>query len=155
MVLLFLIVQYFSIFFALPLYVHFPISNPKIRTMINNSNCDKNSIPFVPRTIPLSEQFIISEGTQEKVQQVITNMPSGKAPGPEKISLKVIKDCLPVILKPLTCTINASFTSQVYPSLCKKQRPYLFPKLATTIINKLKTTDQYRCYLYYLTFARK
>ena len=69
--------------------MHFPISNPKIRTMINNSNCEKNSIPFVPRTIPLSEQFIISEVTQEEVQQIITKMPLGKAPGPDKISLKV------------------------------------------------------------------
>ena len=43
-----------------------------------------------------------------------------KAPRPDKISLKVIKDCLPVSLKPLTSIINASFTSQVYPSLWKK-----------------------------------
>ena len=47
-------------------------------------------------------------------------MPLGKAPRPDKISLKVIKDCLPVSLKPLTSIINASFTSQVYPSLWKK-----------------------------------
>ena len=100
----------------------------KIRTMINNSNCDKFLIPFVPRTIPLSDQFSISEVTQEEVEQIITKMPIGKAPGPDKISLKVIKDCLPVILKPLTSIINASFTSQVYPSLWKKAEIVPIPK---------------------------
>ena len=51
----------------------------KIHTMINNSSCDKNSIPFVP---------IVSEVTQEEVEQIITKMPLGKAPGPDKIYLK-------------------------------------------------------------------
>ena len=55
-------------------------------------------------------------------------MPLGKAPGPDKISLKVIKDCLPVILKPLTSIINASITSQVYPSLWKKAEIVPIPK---------------------------
>ena len=55
-------------------------------------------------------------------------MPLGKAPGPDKNSLKVIKDCLAVILKPLTSIINASFTSQVYPSLWKKAEIVPIPK---------------------------
>ena len=96
--------------------------------MINNSNCDKFLIPFVLRTIPLSDQFSSSKVTQEEVEQVTTKMPLGKAPGPDKISLKVIKDCLPVILKPLTSIINASFTSQVYPSLRRKAEIVPIPK---------------------------
>ena len=36
----------------------------KIHTMVNNSNCEKNSTSFVPRTIPLRDQFIISEVMQ-------------------------------------------------------------------------------------------
>ena len=54
-------------------------------------------------------------------------MPSGKAPGPDKISLKVIKD-----LKPLTSIINASFTSQVYPNLWKKAEIIPIPKASNT-----------------------
>ena len=55
-------------------------------------------------------------------------MASGKAPGPDKISLKMIKDCLPVVSKPSVSIINASFTSQVYPSLWKKAEIVPIPK---------------------------
>ena len=107
----------------------------KIHTVINNSNCDKILILFVPRTIPLSDQFSISEVTEEEVEQIISKMHLEKAPGPDKISLKVIKDFLPVTLKPLTSVINASFTSQAYPSSWKKAEIVPIPK-ASNIAKK-------------------
>ena len=61
------------------------ISFEKIHTMTENFKCDQNRVPFVPRTIPLSDQFIINEVTQEEVKQIITRMPLGKAPGSDKI----------------------------------------------------------------------
>ena len=100
----------------------------KIHTITDKFNCDQNRVPFVPRTIPRSDQFIINEVTQEEVKQIIIKMPSGKAPGLDKIPLRVIKDCLSAILTPLTSIINASFTSQVYPSRWKKAEVVPIPK---------------------------
>ncbi len=100
----------------------------KIHTMTDKFNCDQNRVPFVPRTIPQSDQFIINEVTQEEVKQIIIKMPLGKAPGSDKIPLRVIKDCLSAILTPLTSIINASFTSQVYPSRWKKAEVVPIPK---------------------------
>jgi hypothetical protein len=41
--------------------------------------------------------------------------PTNKAPGKDKESMRIIKDCLPVILGPLTDIINASLTSSEFP----------------------------------------
>jgi hypothetical protein len=46
-------------------------------------------------------------------------MPRNKSPGPDKISMGVIKDCLPVILGPLTNLINCSLTSGKFPDMWK------------------------------------
>ena len=39
-------------------------------------------------------------------------MPTNKAPGKDKVNMRIIKDCLPVILGPLTDIINASSSSE-------------------------------------------
>lgn len=44
-------------------------------------------------------------------------MPTGKAPGNDKIPLRVIKDCLPAILPTLTSIVSNSLTSGVFPSI--------------------------------------
>jgi hypothetical protein len=54
-----------------------------------------------------------------EVQCIITTMPSNKSPGPTKISMRIIKDCLPVILGPLTDIINNSFTTSTFPESWK------------------------------------
>lgn len=41
-------------------------------------------------------------------------MPSNKSPGPNKGSMHFIKDCLPVIIGPLTDIINCSFTTSTF-----------------------------------------
>jgi hypothetical protein len=46
-------------------------------------------------------------------------MPSNKSPGPDKISMGIIKDCLPVILGPLTDIIDESFTTSAFPESWK------------------------------------
>ena len=42
-------------------------------------------------------------------------MPSGKAPGIDKISIQVIKHSLPAILPSVTSIINESFASNTFP----------------------------------------
>ena len=43
------------------------------------------------------------------------SMPSNKSPGPDKVSMNVLKDCLPVVLGPITDIINFSFATSVFP----------------------------------------
>ena len=42
------------------------------------------------------------------------SMPSNKTPGPDKVSMSVLKDCLPVVLGPIT-NINCSFATSTFP----------------------------------------
>ena len=46
-------------------------------------------------------------------------MATNKAPGIDKIPVKVIKDCLPAILASLTSIINALFTTNTFPDAWK------------------------------------
>ena len=43
-------------------------------------------------------------------------MPKNKSPGPDKINMRIIRDCLPVILGPLTHIINSSLLTGVFPN---------------------------------------
>ena len=58
--------------------------------------------------------------TSEDVRNVIMAMPSNKAPGYDKISVFVIKDCLSYILTALTALIKSSFSNSVFPKAWKK-----------------------------------
>ena len=51
----------------------------------------------------------------DEVQKVITSVPSDKAPGIDKISIRVIKHSLPAILPSLTSIINESLASNTFP----------------------------------------
>ena len=42
-------------------------------------------------------------------------MPSDKAPGSDKVTMSVFKDCLPVVLGPITNIINCSFATSTFP----------------------------------------
>ena len=66
-----------------------------------------------------TELFKFTPVTCTEVQRIITTMPSNKSPGPDKISMRIIKDCLPVILGPLTDIINNSFTTSAFPESWK------------------------------------
>ena len=47
--------------------------------------------------------------------RIISSLPINKSPGPDKIHTWVYRDCLPVILGPLTEIINSSLESAKYP----------------------------------------
>ena len=54
-----------------------------------------------------------------ELEQVVNSMATGKAPGNDKIPLRVIKDCLPAILPTLASIVSNSLTSGVFPSMWK------------------------------------
>ena len=72
------------------------------------------------QSYPLSDQFSFNQVSYTKIEQVIKNMPSNKAPGYDKISINVLKDCYPHILSTLTGLVNASFSQEVFPLQWKK-----------------------------------
>ena len=53
--------------------------------------------------------------TVEEVRRIVTSLPMNKSLGPDKISACVLKDCLPVILGPLTDVINCSILTSTFP----------------------------------------
>ena len=65
------------------------------------------------------ELFDFKAITSEDVRKVIMAMPSNKAPGYDRISVFVIKDCLSYILLALTALINFSFSNSVFPKAWK------------------------------------
>jgi hypothetical protein len=86
----------------------------------NNLNISAELEPQNSRSELFStELFKFTPVTCTKVQRIITTMPSNKSPGPDKISMWIIKDCLPVILGPLTDIINNSFTTSAFPESWK------------------------------------
>ncbi len=91
----------------------------KMLALQNNLNISTESEPQNRRSEAFyTELFKFTPVTYTEVQCIITSMPSNKSPGPDKISMRIIKDCLPVILGPLT-DINNSFTTSNFPESWK------------------------------------
>ena len=76
-------------------------------------------IVFFPKCYPLSQQFTFRTAECSEIEQVVNSMATGKAPGSDKIPLRVIKDCLPAVLPTLTSVVSNSLTSGVFPSMWK------------------------------------
>ena len=70
---------------------------------------------FVPRCYLPSQQFLFRPVNCDEVQKVIALMPSDKAPGIDKISIRVIKHSLPAILPSVSSIINESLASNTFP----------------------------------------
>ena len=53
------------------------------------------------------------------IRKIVYSFPSNKSPGPDKVSMKVLKDALPYILQPLTDIVNCSLRESSFPSAWK------------------------------------
>ena len=69
--------------------------------------------------ITSEEMFQLRDVSPNEVRRIILETPPRKAPGPDKISFRFLKDSLDVILHPLTDIINCSLRSSKYPSTWK------------------------------------
>ena len=56
---------------------------------------------------------------EKDVEGVIKGFSSNKAPGRDKITTRVLKDCLPVIVPTITSIMNNSFRSNCFPKVWK------------------------------------
>ena len=84
------------------------ITVKKIKDLAVKFNFELNNNPFIPRTFALLEQFTFNPVDYKQVQTIVNLMATNKAPGIDKIPVRVIKDCLPAILPSLTSIMNAS-----------------------------------------------
>ena len=60
------------------------------------------------------ELFELHQVTESQVEKVIRGLPSNKAPGMDKISSRILKDCLPCTLTTITCIVNNSFFTNTF-----------------------------------------
>jgi len=68
---------------------------------------------------PSNDLFHLKHVSIEDVRRIVLAMPSNKAPGPDRIHTRVLKDCLPIIIGPLTDIINCSFQTSTFPEKWK------------------------------------
>ncbi|PFX13302.1 RNA-directed DNA polymerase from mobile element jockey [Stylophora pistillata] len=61
------------------------------------------------------ESFNLRTVSLEEVRQIVRFLPMNISPGPYKISARVLKDCLPVILGPFTDIIYCSILTNTFP----------------------------------------
>ena len=66
------------------------------------------------------ELFNLRTVSLEEVRRIVTSLPMNKSLGPDKISARVLKDCLPVILGPLIDIINCSILTSTFPDNWKE-----------------------------------
>ena len=126
-------------------------------------NIGHRTFSFSTINIPCNDPFEFRLVTCFEVSQVITEMPNNKAPGYDKVSVSVIKDCLPHLLPIIISIINESFASSVFPRVWKKaeavphhkegdheipdnDRPILLLPVLSKVIEKL-ALRQYTCFL--------
>ena len=83
---------------------------------------------FVPRQYPLCKQFHLNTIGSGEIERIISSMPSNKAPGIDKISVRVLKDCLAPILPVITSIINTSIETCKFPTIWKLAEVVPLPK---------------------------
>ncbi|CAB3987041.1 Hypothetical predicted protein [Paramuricea clavata] len=91
-------------------------------------------LPPVIETLALTtatvddNMFQLRQVTTEEVSEIITMMPSNKAPGNNTVHLRVLKDCLSSVVQPITSIINSSFLKGIFPSQWKISEITPIPK---------------------------
>lgn len=89
---------------------------------------DKHNFCIEPTTTVRESTLICDESDdlfqfctvlEEQVDKIIKAFPSNKAPGPDKVSARVLKDSLPVTLSTITSIMNVSFCSNTFAKAWK------------------------------------
>ena len=66
------------------------------------------------------DRFSFAPVSCSEIRSIMSAVPLNKSPGKGKVSMRVIKHSLPVILGPLTDIINCSLMSPSFPKGCKE-----------------------------------
>ena len=100
----------------------------QIKRLADQNNYDLNNPSFVLRQYSQEDQFSFRAVECKEVGKVIYSMPSGKAAGYDKITVRVLKHCLSSILPVLTSIINVSFATGTFPTNWKMAEVIPIPK---------------------------
>ena len=63
---------------------------------------------------PVSDQFSFTRVECSQVKDIVNSIPNKKAPGIDKVSPRLIKENLAIIVPSITSIINASLRSRVF-----------------------------------------
>ena len=66
----------------------------------------------------ISNDFCLSNTSEEKVLKIMTNIEISKAVGVDKISGRFLKDGANILAKPISTFYNLSISQGVYPNGC-------------------------------------
>ena len=96
--------------------------------------CNLQSVIRYYSSFTISDDFCLSNTSEEKVLKIITNIESSKAVGVDKLSRSFLKDSAIIVGKPISALCNLSISQIIFPSACKvaKLKP---------IFKKEKKTD--------------
>ena len=97
---------------------HFTTIGPKLASKLE-SRSDDDSLKHI-NTQQNKMAFVPIDETD--VLNAIKQLKNGKAPGPDKISTKLIKDAADFTWKPLTMVFNSSLKYGVFPDIWKLAR---------------------------------
>jgi hypothetical protein len=89
--------------------------------MLLNPSFKENSVrPLSQSDDTPGTLFSFQPLTSADIDRVIVNMPANKAPGFDKISIHVLKNCYPYISQTVAGLIHSSFHQEVFPVAWKK-----------------------------------
>ena len=91
----------------------------EITELASKFDDEPKNTAFTPRTYATSEQFTLYAVENKQVEATVNSMATHKTPGMEKIPVRVLKDCLPLILPSITSIINTSFATITFPEAGK------------------------------------
>ena len=83
---------------------------------------DKYNLQSVIRyysSFMISDDFCLSNTSEEKVLKIMTNIESSKAAGVDKLSGRFLKDGANILAKPISTLCNLSISQGVFPNACK------------------------------------
>ena len=94
---------------------HFVTVGPKLAEKLESKNGDDPLIKINTQTIILGFKLI----DDAYVLNAIYKLKNGKAPGPDRVSTRLVKDSGDFIWKPLTLIYNVSMETGVFPDIWK------------------------------------
>ena len=83
---------------------------------------DKYNLQSVIRyyySFMISDDFCLSNTSEEKVLKIMTNIESSKAAGVDKISGRFLKDGANILTKPISTLCNLTISQGIFPNACK------------------------------------
>ena len=87
----------------------------------------------------IDETIFLSPTSEQEISKEISKLKPNKSSGPDGISPRLIRDCAPCIIKPLTIIFNNSLETAKYPSALKMAKV-----LALYKKNEMYLPDNYR-----------